>query len=104
MGSDYKAKEKEAKTEALPKKEFSMVEKNNLRNPGELFKKQLDRQLKFKEDDEKSNNGSLVNQFLGEYRTTAKAVNIISLASINVAIKFLLLIHTLLIKYVSIHI
>ena len=68
---------KEAKTEALPKKEFSMVEKNNLRNPGELFKKQLDRQLKFKEDDEKSNNGSLVNQFLGEYRTTAKAVNII---------------------------
>ena len=54
-----------------------MVEKNNLRNPGELFKKQLDRQLKFKEDDEKSNNGSLVNQFLGEYRTTAKAVNII---------------------------
>lgn len=68
---------KDAKTEQLPKKEFSMIEKNNLRSSGELFKEQLDRQLKFKEDDEKSNNGSLVNQFLGEYRTTAKAVNII---------------------------
>lgn len=68
---------KDAKTEQLPKKEFSMVEKNNLRSSGELFKEQLDRQLKFKEDDEKNNNGSLVNQFLGEYRTTTKAVNII---------------------------
>lgn len=68
---------KDTKTEQLPKKEFSMIEKNNLRSSGELFKEQLDRQLKFKEDDEKSNNGSLVNQFLGEYRTTAKAVNII---------------------------
>lgn len=68
---------KDAKTEQSPKKEFSMIVENNLRNPGELFRKQIDRQLKFREDDEKSNNGSLVNQFLGEYRTTSKAVNII---------------------------
>lgn len=69
---------KEVKTAVKPKKEFSMIEEdNNFRNPAELFNKQLKKQLKFKEDDEKSNNGSLVNQFLGEYKTTAKTVNII---------------------------
>ncbi|RAJ16158.1 hypothetical protein [Olleya aquimaris] len=69
---------KEVKTTVKPKKEFSMIEEdNNFRNPAELFNKQLKKQLKFKEDNEKSNNGSLVNQFLGEYKTKAKAVNII---------------------------
>lgn len=69
---------KEVKTAIKPKKEFSMIkEDNNFRNPAELFSKQLKKQLKFKEDDEKSNNGSLVNQFLGEYKTKAKTVNII---------------------------
>lgn len=69
---------KEVQTAVKPKKEFSMIEEdNNFRNPAELFNKQLKKQLKFKEDDEKSNNGSLVNQFLGEYKTTAKVVNII---------------------------
>ncbi len=65
-------------TTVKPKKEFSMIEEdNNFRNPAELFNKQLKRQLKFKEDAENSNNGSLVNQFLGEYKTSAKVVNII---------------------------
>ncbi|WP_397362721.1 hypothetical protein [Olleya sp. R77988] len=69
---------KEIKATVKPKKEFSMIkEDNNFKNPAELFDKQLKKQLKFKEDDEKSNNGSLVNQFLGEYKTSAKTVNII---------------------------
>ncbi|MBL7558951.1 hypothetical protein JAO71_03960 [Olleya sp. YSTF-M6] len=69
---------KEVKTVTKPRPKFSVYEEdNNFRNPAELYAGQLKRQLKFKEDDEKSNNGSLVNQFLGEYKTTAKAVNII---------------------------
>lgn len=69
---------KEVKTAVKPKKDFSMIEENNFRNPAELYTKQLKKQLSFKNEEEKSGrNGSLVNQFLGEYRTSAKAVNII---------------------------
>lgn len=60
-----------------PEKPFSIVETNNYRNPAELYTKTLKKQLKFKEEQERSNNGSKVNQFLGEFKTKAKKVNII---------------------------
>lgn len=59
-----------------PKKEFSMIEENNFRNPAELFEKRLNKQLKFVEDNQISN-GSRVNIFLGKYKTSAKKLNIL---------------------------
>lgn len=72
-----KAEEKAPEVAKKPEKEFSMIEKDNRRNPAELFTDNLKRQLKFEEETEKRNNGSRVNQFLGEFKTTAKIVNII---------------------------
>lgn len=60
-----------------PKKPFSIIEKDNFKNPAELYTDNLKKQLKFKEDQERKNNGSRVNQFLGEFKTKAKKVNII---------------------------
>jgi len=60
-----------------PEKPFSIVETNNYRNPAELYTETLKNQLKFKEDEERSNNGSKIDQFLGEFKTTAKKVNIV---------------------------
>jgi hypothetical protein len=60
-----------------PEKPFSIIETNNYKNPAELYTDNLKKQLKFKEDQERSNNGSRVNQFLGEFKTKAKKVNII---------------------------
>lgn len=68
------------KTEALPvaeRKEFSMIKENKFRNPAELYQKQLKNALKLRNDDERKHNGSEVTQFLGEYSTKAKRVNII---------------------------
>jgi len=68
------------KVEKLPvaeRKNFSMTKKNEFRNPAELYQKQLKNALKLKDDDERRHNGSEVTQFLGEYSTRAKRVNII---------------------------
>lgn len=66
--------------EKLPvaeRKEFSMIKDNKFRNPAELYQKQLKNALKLKADDERRHNGSEVTQFLGEYSTKAKRVNIV---------------------------
>ena len=68
------------KPKPLPEKkakEFTLIEKNQFKNPAQQFTKTLNRQLKFEEERERRNNGSTVNQFLGQYNTSAKIVNII---------------------------
>jgi len=59
------------------RKNFSMVHDDKLRSPAELFQKQLKNALKLKEKEERRNNGSEVTQYLGQYSTRAKRVNII---------------------------
>lgn len=68
------------KIEELPvakRKDFSMTKENKFRNPAELYEKQLKNALKLKNDDERKHNGSEVTQYLGQYSTKAKRVNII---------------------------
>ena len=68
------------KKEELPvrkRRNFSMVEKNNFRNPAELFEKKLQRTLKFRQQNERRNSGSQTTQYLGEFKTKSKRVNII---------------------------
>lgn len=69
---------KEDKEEfTLPKKEFSMVQKDKYRSSAELFSGNVDKQMQAIRNKELVNYGSQVNQFLGEFRTSAKKVNII---------------------------
>lgn len=66
--------------EELPvakRKEFSMIKENKFRNPAELYQKQLKNALKLKNDDERRYNGSEITQYLGEFSTKAKRVNIV---------------------------
>lgn len=68
------------KAEVLPvakRKPFSIVKEDKFENPADLFKEQLKRSLTLKKEDEKRNNGSRVTQYLGEFSTSAKRVNII---------------------------
>lgn len=68
------------KTEALPvaeRKAFSITKENKFRNPAELYQKQLKNALKLKQERERKHNGSQVTQYLGEFSTRAKRVNII---------------------------
>lgn len=70
------------KTEELPvakRKDFSMVKENKFRNPAEIYEKRLKNALKLNSDEynERKHNGSEVTQFLGEYSTRTKRVNII---------------------------
>ena len=58
-------------------KEFTMFDKENFKNPAEQYVGNLKKALKFEEDRERKNNGSTINQFLGQFKTTAKMVNII---------------------------
>lgn len=69
---------KEIETASLPKKSFSMIKDDNFRNPAELFQGQLQKQLNLRKQREKdTNNGSTVDQFLGEIRTTAILANVV---------------------------
>ncbi len=68
---------KEIDISTLPKKEFSMIEDHNFKNPAELFEGQISKQLKIRKQKENNNNGNTTNQFLGEIRTTAVRVNVI---------------------------
>lgn len=68
------------KTEELPvaeRKAFSITKENEFRNPAELYTKQLKNALKLKEERERKYNGSEVTQYLGEFSTKTKRVNII---------------------------
>lgn len=59
-----------------PKKAFSIYEEdNNFRNPAELYTKQLDKQIESVREREQLLPAD-TNQFLGEFRTTAKKLNI----------------------------
>ena len=60
-----------------PKKEFSMFGEE-FGNPGELYEKQVKKHLKYTEENkEAQNNGSTVNQYLGDVKTKVDRVNII---------------------------
>lgn len=61
----------------MPKKEFSMVQKDKYRSSAELFSGNVSKQMQAIRQQELVNYGSQVNQFLGEFRTSAKKVNII---------------------------
>lgn len=66
--------------EKLPvakRKDFSMIKENKFRNPAELYQKQLKNALKLTNEAERKHNGSEVTQYLGEYSTRAKRVNVI---------------------------
>jgi hypothetical protein len=68
------------KTEEQPvvkRPNFSIVKENKFRNPAELYEKKLQRSLKFRQQNEKRNNGSKTTQYLGEFKTKSKRVNII---------------------------
>ncbi|SFJ39439.1 hypothetical protein [Olleya namhaensis] len=59
-----------------PKKAFSIYEEdNNFRNPAELYTKQLDRQIESVRESEQLLPED-TNQILGEFKTTAKKLNI----------------------------
>ncbi|WP_452222042.1 hypothetical protein [Lacinutrix salivirga] len=60
-----------------PKREFSMIEDNNFRNPAELYKEQLKRNLQTSEKTEERNNGSSTNLHFGEVTTKVSSVNIV---------------------------
>lgn len=61
-----------------PKKSFSLFEEN-FGNPGELYQKQLDKNLantKLTPEEVEARNGSLTDQFFGDFKSKAKFVNI----------------------------
>ncbi len=68
---------KDEQMKIAKRKEFSMVHDDKLRNPAELFQKQLKSALKLRAEEERRNNGSEVTQYLGQYSTRAKRVNVI---------------------------
>ncbi|WP_298497750.1 hypothetical protein [uncultured Algibacter sp.] len=64
----------------LPKKEFSMFPEEEFGNPGELYTKQLDKNLenlKLNEKELALRNGSKVDQYFGDIKVNAKFVNIV---------------------------
>lgn len=61
----------------MPKKEFSMIEKKKYRSSAELYTGAVSKQMRAIRNLELKNYGSQVNQFLGEFRTSTKKVNII---------------------------
>ena len=67
------------KTEELPvakRKSFSIEKENKFKNPAELYQEQLKDALKLKEERERRYNGSTTTQYLGDFLTTSKRINI----------------------------
>lgn len=62
---------KEEQMSIAKRKEFSMVHDDKLRNPAELFGKQLKNALQLREDEYREE-GRKVNQFFGKYLTKSK--------------------------------
>ncbi|MFI1773709.1 hypothetical protein [Thalassobellus citreus] len=64
----------------LPKKEFSMFPKEQFGNPGELYVKQVNKNienLKLTPEEVEQRNGSSTDQFLGDFKSKAKFVNVV---------------------------
>lgn len=64
----------------LPKKEFSMFPEEQFGNPGELYEKQINntiKDLKLSPEEVEKRNGSMTDQFLGDFKTKALFVNVI---------------------------
>ncbi len=64
----------------LPKKEFSMFPEEKFGNPGELYTKQINKNidnLKLSEKEVALRNGSKVDQYFGDFKSTAKFVNVV---------------------------
>lgn len=64
----------------LPKKEFSMFPQEKFGNPGELYIKQINKNiadLKLSPEEVEQRNGSSTDQFLGDFKSGAKFVNIV---------------------------
>lgn len=64
----------------IPKKEFSMFPQEAFGNPGELYVKQVNKNiehLKLSPEEVEQRNGSTTNQFLGDFKSGSKFVNVI---------------------------
>ncbi len=64
----------------LPKKEFSMFPDEIFGNPGELYAKQINKNienLKLTPEEIEQKNGSTTDQFLGDFKSKAKFVNVV---------------------------
>lgn len=64
----------------LPKKEFSMFPEEQFGNPGELYIKQINKNiedLKLSPEEVEKKNGSTTDQFLGDFKSNAKFVNVV---------------------------
>lgn len=64
----------------LPKKEFSMFPEEEFGNPGELYVKQVNKNiadLKLSPEEIEQRNGSTTDQFLGDFKSGAKFVNVV---------------------------
>lgn len=64
----------------IPKKEFSMFPEEKFGNPGELYEERIDKNiadLKLNPEEVEQRNGSITDQFLGDFKSKAKFVNVI---------------------------
>jgi hypothetical protein len=64
----------------LPKKEFSMFPQEEFGNPGELYVKRIDKNiedLKLSPKEVEQRNGSKTDQFLGDFKSKSKFVNVV---------------------------
>lgn len=64
----------------LPKKEFSMFPEEEFGNPGELYQKQIKKNLdnvKLSEKEMALRNGSTTDQYFGDFKSTAKFINVV---------------------------
>ncbi|GAA4808611.1 hypothetical protein GCM10023330_14190 [Litoribaculum gwangyangense] len=64
----------------FPKKEFSMFPEEQFGNPGELYEKRINKNienLKLSPEEVEQRNGSTTDQFLGDFKSKAKFVNVI---------------------------
>lgn len=64
----------------LPKKEFSMFPEEEFGNPGELYTKQLDKNianLKLSPEEVEQKNGSSTDQFFGDFKNNGAFVNVV---------------------------
>lgn len=64
----------------LPKKEFSMLPEEEFGNPGELYVKQVNKNLedlKLSEKEVALRNGSTIDQYFGDFKSQSKFVNVV---------------------------
>lgn len=64
----------------LPKKELSMFPEEEFGNPGELYSKQINKNisdLKLSEKEVALRNGSTTDQYFGDFKSTAKFINVV---------------------------